>query len=332
MLKLSRRAQWGDLYPRLSIVFTVLILIASGGAFLWVLSHAVAGFGQVGPKLWSPLVIAFVLQVGILVVLMRLWRGVLYHMSDEYDDCRKTDLYLVYTRTWLTRYIPGRLWSIAGRSLMAERKGFPAGNVARSMVVEVFFSYGTLALLSLSVLVGVYVSGILSVVLFGVGVMVFALSTVKVYKVMQANSDATTKHAGITKILSIVSRVATGGYEVKGSVIASGIGLYMGYGFLQLIGIVLVSSAFIDIDMRIIAILAGGWGLSLTLGWLVFVVPVGIGAREGFALFFFSQVMDLATASAVLVASRTLLLLADVTFVLGSEAIFFTLSKCQKQR
>ena len=83
MLRLSRWAQWGDLYPRLSIVFTVLILIASGGAFLWVLSHAVAGFGQVGPKLWSPLVIAFVLQVGILVVLMRLWRGVLYHMSDE---------------------------------------------------------------------------------------------------------------------------------------------------------------------------------------------------------------------------------------------------------
>ncbi|MCH2540557.1 MAG: hypothetical protein MK000_09460, partial [Anaerolineales bacterium] len=284
MLRLSRWAQWGDLYPRLSIVFTVLILIASGGAFLWVLSHAVTGFGQAVPKLWSPLVIAFLLQMGILIVLMRLWRGVLHHMLDEYDDCRKTDLYLVYTRTWLTRYIPGRLWSIAGRSLMAERKGFPAGNVARSMVVEVFFSYGTLALLSLSVLVGVYVSGILSVVLFGVGVMVFALSTIKVYKMMLANSDATTKHAGITKI--------------KGSVIASGIGLYMGYGFLQLIGIVLVSLAFIDIDMRIIAILAGGWGLSLTLGWLVFVVPVGIGAREGFALFFFSQVMDLATASA----------------------------------
>ncbi len=93
MLRLSRWAQWGDLYPRLSIVFTVLILIASGGAFLWVLSHAVTGFGQSVPKLWSPLVIAFLLQMGILIVLMRLVRGVLHHMLDEYDDCRKTDLY-----------------------------------------------------------------------------------------------------------------------------------------------------------------------------------------------------------------------------------------------
>ena len=332
MLKLSRRAQWGDLYPRLSIVFTVLILIASGCAFIWVLSHAVTGFGQGGPQLWLPLIIAFVLQIGILVVLMLLWLGVLYQMSDEDDNGIKTDLYLVYTRTWLTRYIPGRIWSIAGRALMAERKGFSAGKVARSMVVEVFFSYGTLALVSLSVLVSVYVSGILGAVLFTVGILVFGLSTIKVYKVLMANSYATTKHTGITKLFLFVSRIATGRYEVKDSVIASGIGLYMGYGFLQLIGIVLVSSAFIDIDMRIIAILAGGWGLSLTLGWLVFVVPVGIGAREGFALFFFSQVMDLATASAVLVASRTLFLLADVTFVVGSEAIFFTLSKCQKQR
>jgi len=330
MLMLSRLTPWSDLYPRLKIGFTVLILMASGCAFIWVFSRALKAFGQVGPNIWMPLILAFMLQMVILAVLMLLWRGVLYHLSDERDNRRKADLYLVYTRTWLTRYIPGRLWSIAGRALMAERKGFPPGDVARSMVVEVVFSYGTLSLLSLALLVGVYIAPIWGVVLFCTSILIFGISTIRVYKVMLAHSDANIKRSNMTRLFAILSKIVTGAYDVKNSVIASGIGLYIAYGLLQMICIILISSGFTDLDMRAIAIVAGGWGLSLTLGWLVFFVPVGIGAREGLALFFFSQVMDLATAGAVLVTSRVLLLVADVSFVTASEAISFSLSKLKK--
>jgi hypothetical protein len=63
----------------------------------------------------------------MLLFLMLLWERLLTILQ---GNRKRTDLkpirlglYTAYCRSWLARYIPGRVWSLGGRVLLAQGRG-----------------------------------------------------------------------------------------------------------------------------------------------------------------------------------------------------------------
>jgi hypothetical protein len=67
-------------------------------------------------------------------------------------------------------------------------------------------------------------------------------------------------------------------------------------------------------------IIAGTWGVSVTLGWLSF-LPVGLGVRDVLASILFAQVLDAPTASLIAAASRIVMIALDLVFVGAVELL-----------
>ena len=70
--------------------------------------------------------------------------------------------------------------------------------------------------------------------------------------------------------------------------------------------IVLLALSFRELNLNQSFFIAGAWGLSMTLGWLAFLAPGGLGARDGVALLLFSQVLDAPAAALIVAAARIL--------------------------
>lgn len=107
---------------------------------------------------------------------------------------------------------------------------------------------------------------------------------------------------------------------------------YGGYACLQLGFIVLIASAFADVGASEAAIIAGAWGLSLTIGWLSFLSPAGLGVRDGLALALFSQAVSVSEAGSIVIASRIVMLAADMAFVGFVELLALGAARRRKQR
>jgi hypothetical protein len=103
------------------------------------------------------------------------------------------------------------------------------------------------------------------------------------------------------------------------------------YCALQLVFITLIAASFADLSLTQGVIIAGAWGVSLTLGWLSFLAPVGLGVRDGLAFVLFSQVLDAPTASLIVATSRIVMIVADLTFVGVVELLVLGISFKQTQ-
>jgi hypothetical protein len=78
-------------------------------------------------------------------------------------------------------------------------------------------------------------------------------------------------------------------------------------------------------------VIAGAWGLSITLGWVSFLAPVGLGVRDGMAFVIFAEVLDAPTASLIVAASRVVMVAADMVFVGLVELVSLAMSSRQTQ-
>jgi len=194
------------------------------------------------------------------------------------------------------------------------------------VVIEVVLTYGMVSIISGAVLAGVYIHPVSAPALFVVSTALVAATLMNVRKLPTALSKARWIPAVRTTLiraakLVVVPSSATWANTFKG------IALYCGYSCLQLAFIVLIAAAFTDLDAFTAAVIAGTWGLSLAIGWLTFVPPVGLGARDGLALVFFSQVLDVPAASSIVVASRIVMLATDLAFVAAVECLGISLNR-----
>lgn len=87
-----------------------------------------------------------------------------------------------------------------------------------------------------------------------------------------------------------------------------------------------------DLNLSQAFLIAGAWGLSVTLGRLSF-LPVGLGVRDGVAFVLFAQALDGATAALIVAASRLIMIALDLVFVGAVEllALGMTVRRAQPQ-
>jgi hypothetical protein len=319
----------------LSRTFSIGIVIASLAAFGWVASGAVRATDSLADIKWGPFAGAIVLQLVMLVFLMLLWQRLLGILAGGEGDIDRRSLrfslYSAYSRTWLARYIPGRVWALGGRMLLASRIGVPADLVARSMAFEVLFTYGLVAVIGGALLLTAQFHPAAGVALLVLGLLLAGVSIPITQRMFATGEGPSFSSSLWARTRRQVQRFIVGVKPLTFKNTVWAVSVYAVYSALQLAFIVLISASFMDLSLTQALIIAGAWGVSITLGWLTFLVPVGLGVRDGLAFVLFSQVMDAPTASLIVAASRVVMIGADMIFVGMVEALVLGTSIRQTQ-
>jgi hypothetical protein len=187
----------------------------------------------------------------------------------------------------LGRYLPGRIWTVAGMVVMAQRAGVESWAAAASAVVMQALAFGTGAAAALALPTG----GFRPRLALGVALataLLLAMGSAKLVRlanrilsgvVLQPLPPLAVLTGGILMFASWV------GYGVAFWALARGVGLA---------GLTLPTA---------VGVFAGGY----LLGWLAFLFPAGLGVREGVFLQLLQPVMDVSGAVVIGVASRLLL-------------------------
>jgi hypothetical protein len=323
------------LMSRLSRMLSVGIVIASLVAFGWVASGAVEATESLAKISWGPFAGAIGLQLVMMVFLMLIWERLLAVLAgDESDADRKSlrfSLYSAYSRTWLARYIPGRVWSLGGRMLLASRVGVPADLVARSMAFEVLFTYSLVAVVGGALLATVKLHLSAGLAVLVVGFLLVGISIPIAQRMFATKEGISSSISLWSKLRRQVQRFILGVRPLTFKNTVWALGVYGIYSVLQLVFIVLIAASFADLSLTQVLIIAGAWGVSITLGWVTFLVPVGLGVRDGLAFVLFAQVLDAPTASLVVAASRIVMIGVDLIFVGMVEALVLGTSIRQTQ-
>lgn len=323
-MSLAQGIENKSLMRNVTRVLSIIIVIGSLAAFGWVARGAFQSTENFANVRWTPFVAAIALQFVMLFVLMFLWERLLGYLwqpaRDDEQNLAKSGLYTAYSRSWLARYIPGRIWALGGRALLANKVGVPVDAVARSMVFEVLFTYGIVTILGGALLLWIKVHSTLGLVLFVTGIVAFGASVLIAQRIL--SSSANTEGNGLWhKLLRRSSKLLIGQSQLTLPNTVWGILVYGFYSAMQLGFIVLIAASFADMNLERAVVIAGAWGISVTLGWVSFLAPVGLGVRDGLAFYLFGQVLDAPTASLIVASSRVVMIAADLVFV-GAVELF----------
>lgn len=294
------------------------IVLVSLVAFGLVASQAVGASNTLSQVRLTPFAAAIVLQLVALVFLMFAWERLLAILwGNRHDSLTgiKPSLFTAYSRSWLARYIPGRIWALGGRVILASRVGASAHEVARSMAFEVLFSYSLVTIIGAALIVTARVHPVAGAAVLAVGLGLFAVGVPLIQRLMGQVNQSANPESLIRKLGRRTQRFIVGANSLTGQNMVWATTIYGIYSVLQLLFIVLIATSFVDLTLSQALVVAGAWGLSVTLGWLSFLAPVGLGVRDGLAFVFFTQVMDAPTASLIVAASRIVMVGADLVFV-----------------
>jgi glycosyltransferase 2 family protein len=208
----------------------------------------------------------------------------------------------IWTVSSLGKYLPGKVWAVAGMAVMAQRAGVGAGPAAGSAVILQVLAIGTgaavAALTGWSSLRGAYpgAEGGLAVLLV-VSVLAVAvlLRPDSVRRIVRIALPETT--------VSLTPPVAAVAFGIAANTIA-----WLGYGVaLWLLARGLLPGAGLGLLPAIAVFTA-----SYLAGFLALFAPGGIGVREGVFILMLQGPIGIGAATALAVASRLLLTVTEL--------------------
>lgn len=179
----------------------------------------------------------------------------------------------IMTVTQIGKYAPGKVWFTLGRMSLASREGIPTVKSLASVALEIGF-----ALLAAALLLGV---GIIVMLLQGEQLPWF----VHIDFVLIAVGLLAALPPLLNRLLRWTLRLLRQpAFELKLSypAILGLTALYMLDWFVQSVGCYVLINSFYPLHIRHLPILVGGYSVSWIIGFLVIVVPAGLGVREWF--------------------------------------------------
>ncbi|MGQ0703791.1 MAG: lysylphosphatidylglycerol synthase domain-containing protein [Gemmatimonadales bacterium] len=214
--------------------------------------------------------------------------------------------YLVAARVWVLssmgKYLPGKVWAIAGMAVMAQRRGVAPATATASAVLLQVVSIGTGALLVGATGVAVLEThrpgarvALLLILAASLAVLVFAMTPGVVRVIL--------KRFGISPEQRVTPRPAALGFGLAANLAAWG-----GYGLaLWSLARGVVPSANLPVPDAI-----GAFAGSYIAGFLFLLAPGGLGVREGVMLWMLEDRIGPANALALAALSRIGLTVADI--------------------
>jgi hypothetical protein len=241
------------------------------------------------------LLAAFGVHVLLIAVLPVIWIRVLNMVrSDATTEVKSNDVtvYSMYARSWLARYVPGRVWMFGGRVLYGRRVGISARAISSSSFLEAAISYSAIGFLGFAFLIGAWVHWSIAVV-----VAIGGLS-------------------GSWFVLRVAGDARPGGRELAGVILA-----YWFHSLVQLLFFVLVALSVGDYSANEIMLLAGAWGVGASAGYISIFSAGGLGVRDGVALAFLGPALSSPVGATIVAVSRIILVVADLFLVGGVELV-----------
>ncbi|MGH7519104.1 MAG: lysylphosphatidylglycerol synthase domain-containing protein [Gemmatimonadales bacterium] len=242
-------------------------------------------------------------------VLIAAWRALLESWGQRLDPRTAARIWTVSN---LGKYLPGKVWALAGMTVLSQRAGVAPWAAAASAVVLQAVSIGTgAAIVGLAGAVALEAAhpGTRAALL----VLVLA-SAVAVGLVLWP--PVARRLLGLAGVDAASSRPPAASAVLLG--IVSGVLAWLGYG----VALVCLARGLLPGVRLDLVTATGAFTASYLAGLLALVAPGGIGVREGVMILLLQAPLGLAAATVLALASRVLLTLAE----LGAAAPFLVSS------
>jgi glycosyltransferase 2 family protein len=299
----------------------VLLLLAIG----WGLYRVMAP--ELGRLSWSeltrwrpaaaPLVASFGLLVAVYLAHALLWRRILADLGIARPTVGTT--VRVYFLASLGRYLPGKLWQLAGLAVLAGRAGMPPGASAAAAVLGqfAFLSTGLLFLgltlpewgrvLDVDAPVALPLALGAALLVAGSAVLWLLVATPLGHAVRERMAERAGGRAGdrIRAAFRLADRVRPRDAALWAAGYAAS-WIALGGAF------VLFAYSFHPAAGEVLRYTAGTVAAAYLAGYLFVIVPAGIGVREGAMLLLLQQIMPAGAALVVSALSRVWFTLAEL--------------------
>ncbi len=273
---------------------------------------------------WRWFIAAFGTHLLVLLLLPLLWAWVLGGVTGvaRADRHPLLALYLACSRSWLGRYLPGRVWAFGGRAYLARRPGVSTAALGSSLLLEALFSYGALTVLGLALLTGALVHPAAGVGLGLLGILTLANTLPLLRRTLQAGNGVADRIAKPVKrpIGALVSAMAV----LRRRQSAEWVAAYTLHSSLQVMFYIFLAMSLMDLTPAQLVATAGACVLGGVAGYLAVFTPAGLGVREGATMLMLSQIISAPEAAVTVAAARLALVASDIAFVALMEAIAFT--------
>jgi hypothetical protein len=282
-------------------------------ALQWVLGLAIVGFAarslirnwdqlRAQPLDWSVrpgwILLSAVVVWLMYALLIAAWRRMLAGWGRGLDPWAAARIWTVSS---LGKYLPGKVWAVAGMAVMAQQAGIGAGPATGSAVILQMLAIGTgaavVGLTGWGALRAAYpgaaigLAVLLSASIAGIGLLLWPGFVNRVLRIAAPGADPVTPP---------VAAVAFG--------ILANVAAWVGYGLaLWLLARGLLPRAGLDLLPAIAVFTA-----SYLAGFLALFAPGGIGVREGVFILMQHGPIGIGAASALAIASRLLLTVTEL--------------------
>lgn len=246
--------------------------------------------------IWLALSVLIVWSMYALLIFA--WRTMLAGWGQQLDGWSAAR---IWTISSLGKYLPGKVWSVAGMALLAQQAGVPVWAATGSALVLQLLAVGTGA-----VVAGVAGAYMLETAYPGARVLLGLLITAAILGLGLTLWPPFLRWVLRRTAPGAVARSPGAGTILVG-VMANGVA-WVGYGLaLWLLALGFLPAAGLDLRLAIAVFTA-----SYLAGFLALLAPGGIGVREGVFILLLQGPIGIPAATALAVASRLLLTLTEL--------------------
>lgn len=308
--------RWG------SRLLKALLLVVITWALYRALGLNVAELNRADLARWRPATVPLLGSAALLIAVYLthalLWRRIVMDLVGE--SLAIGTALRIYFLANLGRYLPGRIWQVAGMAVLAQRAGVPAlGAIAASALAQLcFLLTGTLfltAVMPVALGTGTIIAGIaIGAVL--VGAVCWGLGTTSGEELRRRLGDRLGSRIGgrlgprIAAALDAIGKVRPRdalvwltGYLLSWVLLGGAFAIF--------------TSAFVPAAASEIRYLAGTMAAGYLSGYLAIFAPAGVGVREGVLGLLLARVVPAPAALLVSVASRIWFTITELLVVLA---------------
>ena len=287
---------------------TLLAVVLLVFAVRWFASRWEVALGQ-GPRpdiAWGWLVIAFLLLLAHATCALLIWRQLLHRVGHGMPWRTAADSFVP---TLLARYVPGKIWANAARLALARRAGVTLGASTGAILWETLVALTSAGVVAVAGLIGTAAAGPRRAAL-SLLVGTLAIWVVAALLARSSRGAALMRRLGGTVP---VERPTT----MIGPLVTSLVGwsFFAAAHFAVARGVATVAPGSLPL-------IAGAVALAWAGGYLAFVVPVGLGVRDGLLLVLLAAILTPSQAILFVAMSRLIQLAVD-----GSITVLWLLTR-----
>jgi glycosyltransferase 2 family protein len=260
-----------------------------------------------GIKIGIPyMLLSLTAGVGYLFLASFIWIRMLYRLNPEVRP--SWDLLAVYAKSWMGRYIPGKVAWIAGKIHFASSRGIPASQLGITSFLEAGVQMATQLIISLAI---VLADGHFSNLPEGIRIITLLAIIGLVIALLPPVFNAAT---GL--LVRLAKKQVENNLKITFTAVGEMTGLYsLGFILLGVSYFFSLKSFMPDLSPGLFAFTTAGISIAGTMGVLALFAPSGLGVREGFIVLFLSMAMPIELAVVSALVLRATAFVMDLAFL-----------------